>query len=346
MDRLVSMLMPLGSASLMRGLMSSSATRSPLTEISICSPRVVLPYSCPVGMLWNIMRKVYSPSAGKMCTTRRAAARANRRARRRATAAPRCAALCRSRRWRRRGIAERVAADLGRRTQIPFEHRRRERLHVGDVVEAVADGVGRQQRRRRRRRCRAVPRSPRAYSARLRRWNGRRPGFGRSAAARSIRVSIDDANAVSVASSGRFAPAGGIMPARSLRIIFSATSGCCSIVGRVERRERKPPALPRSLWHVAQYCLTSCGLRLRSYSGSWSTVPDAVAMTGLSARQANGWPLERAALWRRRSCRWPPRLPAPLRERPGIARSRRFIRDPCRGAKSIALRLLTVRNRA
>ena len=46
----------------------------------------------------------------------------------------------------RRRIAERVAADLRRRAQVAFEHRRRERLDVGDVVEAVADRVGRQQR--------------------------------------------------------------------------------------------------------------------------------------------------------------------------------------------------------
>ena len=61
--------MPFGSDSLMRGLISISATRWPLTETSICSPRTVLPYSWPVGIECSIIRKVYSPSAGKLCTT-------------------------------------------------------------------------------------------------------------------------------------------------------------------------------------------------------------------------------------------------------------------------------------
>ena len=61
--------MPFGSASLIRVLMSMSATRPPLTETSICSPGTLLPNSCPVGMECSIMRNVYSPSAGKMCDT-------------------------------------------------------------------------------------------------------------------------------------------------------------------------------------------------------------------------------------------------------------------------------------
>ena len=148
--------------------------------------------------------------------------------------------------WRRRGVANRVAADLGRRTQIPFKHRRRKRLHVGDVVEAVQMVSGGSSADT----STSMPSSPSiaaAYSARLKRWKGRRPGFGRTAATRSIRVSIDEANAVSVASSGRLAPAGGIMPARSLRIIFSASSGCCSIADASNAANDKPPAFPRSL---------------------------------------------------------------------------------------------------
>jgi hypothetical protein len=39
------MFIPFGSASLIRGLMSSSATRWPLIDTSTCSPFTVLPYS-------------------------------------------------------------------------------------------------------------------------------------------------------------------------------------------------------------------------------------------------------------------------------------------------------------
>src|SRR5437773_6377788 len=91
------------------------------------------------------------------------------------------------------------------------------------------------------------------YSARLSRWNGRQPGFGLSAAAASIFVSSESTNDLMTAGSGRFAFGGGIMPARSLRIIFSATSGCCSTFAVSKPASVSPPALPRSLWHVAQY---------------------------------------------------------------------------------------------
>ena len=54
------------------------------------------------------------------------------------------------------------------------------------------------------------------------------------------------------AASGFFAPGGGIMPARSLRIIFSTIAGfSCAFIASQPASER-PPALPRSLWHVAQ----------------------------------------------------------------------------------------------
>ena len=44
------------------------------------------------------------------------------------------------------GIAERQRRDLAGGPQIARQQRRREALRVGDVVEAVADGVGRQER--------------------------------------------------------------------------------------------------------------------------------------------------------------------------------------------------------
>ena len=45
------------------------------------------------------------------------------------------------------GITDRQHRDAAGRAQVAFHQRRRERLHVGDIVETVADGVGRQERR-------------------------------------------------------------------------------------------------------------------------------------------------------------------------------------------------------
>ena len=55
-----------------------------------------------------------------------------------------------------------------------------------------------------------------------------------------------------VGASGRLAPAGGIIPARSLRIIFSTTSGCSCAFIALKLASDSPPALARSLWQVAQ----------------------------------------------------------------------------------------------
>ena len=60
-----------------------------------------------------------------------------------------------------------------------------------------------------------------------------------------------------VAASGRRAPGGGIMPARSLRIIFSATSGCSAIFAASKPASTSSPAFMLSLWHAAQFCATS-----------------------------------------------------------------------------------------
>ncbi len=42
------------------------------------------------------------------------------------------------------------------------------------------------------------------------------------------------------------------MPARSLRMIFSTTSGCSCAFIALKLASDRPPALPRSLWQVAQ----------------------------------------------------------------------------------------------
>ena len=177
--------------------MSSSATRTPLIDTSICSPGTLLPNSCPVGIECSIIRNVYSPSAGKMCDDGDAAAGAERRAFDLAHLVRRARNLVIGFGRRRLRVADRQRADRAGRAQVAFEHRRREALGVGHVVEAVADGVGRQvgvdvhvevqqvaQRR-----------------ARTRRGSGAGtaggPGFGLSAAAWSIRVSSAEASRVS-----------------------------------------------------------------------------------------------------------------------------------------------------
>ena len=67
-----------------------------------------------------------------------------------------------------------------------------------------------------------------------------------------MRDSSDAVSAATVGPSGRLAPAGGIIPARSLRIIFSTTSGCSWAFIAVKPASDSPPALARSLWQVAQ----------------------------------------------------------------------------------------------
>ena len=87
----------------------------------------------------------------------------------------------------------------------------------------------------------------RVYSARLRRWNIRRPGFGCTAAAVSMRVSSATASVFNASASGRRAPGGGIMPVRSLRITFSATGAWSTASATSNATRESPPALPRSL---------------------------------------------------------------------------------------------------
>ena len=96
-------------------------------------------------------------------------------------------------------------------------------------------------------------RTARPYSARFNRWNGRQPGFGFAIAAASTLVSSALTNADTVSGSGRRDCGGGIMPARSFRIIFSVTLGWAVTFDASKPARTRPPALPRSLWQLAQY---------------------------------------------------------------------------------------------
>ena len=70
----------------------------------------------------------------------------------------------------------------------------------------------------------SMSRMTRSYSARLSRWKRRIPGLGRGAAASSTSCSSVSTSTSSVSPAGRGIPGGGIIPARSLRIMRSAVS--------------------------------------------------------------------------------------------------------------------------
>jgi hypothetical protein len=98
-------------------------------------------------------------------------------------------------------------------------------------------------------------RMARSYSGRFRRWNVRRPGLGDLPAAVSSVVSSALMSATCVAGSGRCAPRGGIMPACSFTMIFSATSACSTALATSNDARDSPAAGRRSLWQPAQYFL-------------------------------------------------------------------------------------------
>ena len=128
---------------------------------------------------------------------------------------------------RRRADGE--PADLVGRREIALEQRRRQLQHAGDVVEAVARLVGRQQlgdldvevRAGRGPRC-DTRRGSNDGTARC----GPGSGWRRPSASSSFSSQPTSASRASVA--GRGSPTGGIMPARSLRITSSHSAGCAA----------------------------------------------------------------------------------------------------------------------
>jgi hypothetical protein len=92
----------------------------------------------------------------------------------------------------------------------------------------------------------------REYSGRFRRWKVRTPGLGFAAAAASTSDSSVEINVAYVAASGRGASGGGMKPACSFRMTFSAISGFCAACETSNAASDNPPALPLSLWQPAQ----------------------------------------------------------------------------------------------
>ena len=152
-------------------------------------------------------------------------------------------------------ISEREPADLPRREQVPLHQRRRDRQHLGDVVEAVLVGVvGRQQRPRvdvEREQIADGVRVFGAVQAMERRPAGIRAGRGRAIES-GLRARTT--NAAAAGFSGRGRPTGGIVPARSFRTTFSQTSALLRRRSSRRRcRARGPPVFSRWLWQVTQY---------------------------------------------------------------------------------------------
>ena len=156
---------------------------------------------------------------------------------------------------RGRDAAHRHAADLRRRGHIAFEQRRRKRQSAGDIVESARGIVGGKILRR------IDLRAPagRGSRSRIRCDSGDADPAEAGARPHSCpapsRVNRDG---FEVAASGRGTPEGGIIPARNLRTMVSAASGCSLACDKSRpssvrsRAELRPAALARWLWQAAQ----------------------------------------------------------------------------------------------
>ena len=194
----------------------------------------------PVGDMLSpkigVTVSVYSPSDGNDVRHQQAAARAERQPfdvvvlRR---------VLARAVDDQRRlfGIADRQPADLLRRRHVRLDQRGRNAERAGDVVEAGRGVVRRQVLRRVDVEVEQVADDVRVFGAVQAVQSGRRRERRRRRDRARSRTSAIIAS--KAAGSGRFMPAGGIMPARSLRTTSSHVLASCVDVGRIERVERQ-----------------------------------------------------------------------------------------------------------
>ena len=159
--------------------------------------------------------------------------------------------LGRRRRHRRR---HREAADLARRRQVALHQRRRDAEDAGDVVEAVARVVGRQQladvdvERQQVAHGVAVLRPAQAVEGLRAAGVGIRRGGG-------VQLPFEPGPELRVGRGLRPGRGrGGMAPARSLRTTFSHTSACAatSVTSTAPEASVRPPVRSRSLWHVTQ----------------------------------------------------------------------------------------------
>ena len=209
--------------------MSSSAARSPLIEISSCSLRLAtLPNSSPDRRAVQHDAERVLAVGRERVHDRDAAARAPRRAF--DVVHLRLGARHLVGRLGRAGVA--IAERDASRSSTPragspraASARRPARRRCCRSRRSSCRAAGTRSRRRR-------DRAARGSSARTRRDSGAGTSGGRDSGAAPPRCRAASRAPPRASStlraSGRRAPGGGIMPARSLRIIFSATSACCS----------------------------------------------------------------------------------------------------------------------
>ena len=141
-------------------------------------------------------------------------------------------------------VADGQAADLAGGAQVALHQLRREVLHVGDVVEAGADRVGRQ-----------VGADVDVEAEQVAHRGGvlgavqaleRTPAGTRRRARRLCPSRVSSASTIAGDRRGvraRRRRRGGIMPARSLRIIFSVSSPFSTCLRGVEVRQRQAAGL-------------------------------------------------------------------------------------------------------
>ena len=139
--------------------------------------------------------------------------------------------------------------------QVLFEQRRRDAQHAGDVVEAVALVIGRQEVHDVDLQVEQVAHGVAGTRCGSGGGSACVPGPARSVPAASIRCSSEAANPCSVASSGRGMPTGGIMPPRSFMITFSQTSEWLAAAAGSSPSSDSPPVRVRALWQVTQVLL-------------------------------------------------------------------------------------------
>ena len=151
----------------------------------------------------------------------------------------------------------RQGADPFAGRQIALQQHRRDAEHVGDVVEARARIVRGQQRRDVDVEGEQVANRVGVLGA-IQAVDERPPGVGMGAR-RLIerRFQRRDERARARPRSGRGAPGGGIIPARTFRITFSQSSALAGTSARSTLSSIRPPVLSRSLWQVTQYRSTT-----------------------------------------------------------------------------------------
>ncbi len=159
---------------------------------------------------------------------------------------------CRLRR-RARGIANGERRNPACGTQVALHQRGRKGLNVGDVVEAATDRVGGQERGRVDDPNKVLDR-PCVFGAVQ--TLERPPPRVRAECGAGVHLRFEAGQSDrGCRASGRLAPAGGIMPTRSLRIIFSATAPLSAARAASKEASVRPPAFPRSLWQLTQVLL-------------------------------------------------------------------------------------------